>query len=45
VNARLTIKGTLDILVQRSGDQGAGTVTFVRNNFYQDAFFIKAQSE
>ncbi|KAI0059037.1 integrin alpha N-terminal domain-containing protein [Artomyces pyxidatus] len=34
--------GTLDIMVQRSGDQGQGTVLFVQNNFYYDAFFMKA---
>ncbi|KAF8920648.1 hypothetical protein CPB85DRAFT_1272345 [Mucidula mucida] len=31
--------GTLDVLVQRSG---AEKVTFVQNNFYYDAFFLKA---
>jgi hypothetical protein len=30
-------------MVQRSGDQGAGGVTFVKNSFYHDAFFLKAQ--
>ncbi|TFY53308.1 hypothetical protein EVG20_g10176, partial [Dentipellis fragilis] len=34
--------GTLDIMVQRTGDQGQGHVTFVQNNFYYDAFFMKA---
>lgn len=38
-------QGTLDIMVQRSGDQGAGGVTFVKNSFYHDAFFLKAQGE
>ena len=36
-------QGTLDIMVHRSGDQGAGGVTFVKNSFYHDAFFLKAQ--
>jgi hypothetical protein len=30
-------------MVQRSGDQGVGAVTFVKNSFYHDAFFLKAQ--
>jgi hypothetical protein len=30
-------------MVQRTGDQGAGGVTFVKNSFYHDAFFLKAQ--
>jgi len=30
-------------MVQRSGEQEAGTVTFVKNSFYHDAFFLKAQ--
>lgn len=34
--------GTLDILVQRTGEQGQGNVLFVQNNFYYDAFFLKA---
>ncbi|KAF8520193.1 hypothetical protein BU17DRAFT_46898 [Hysterangium stoloniferum] len=34
--------GTLDILVQRSGAQQSGMVTFIRNNFFYDAFFLKA---
>ncbi|KAI6097916.1 hypothetical protein EV401DRAFT_2040044 [Pisolithus croceorrhizus] len=34
--------GTLDILVQRTGAQGEGTVSFIQNNFYYDAFFLKA---
>ena len=38
-------QGTLDIMIQRSGDQGAGTVTFVKNSFYHDAFFLKAQGK
>lgn len=29
-------------MVQRTGDQGEGTVLFVQNNFYYDAFFLKA---
>ncbi|KAF9647285.1 hypothetical protein BDM02DRAFT_3098371 [Thelephora ganbajun] len=34
--------GTLDIMVQRTGEQGQGSVWFVQNNFYYDAFFLKA---
>jgi len=38
----LNFKGTLDIMVQRTGDGGQGKVLFVQNNFYYDAFFLKA---
>jgi integrin alpha FG-GAP repeat containing protein 1 len=34
--------GSLDVLVQRTGKDGKGTLTFVQNNFYHDAFFLKA---
>ncbi|THH31537.1 hypothetical protein EUX98_g2653 [Antrodiella citrinella] len=34
--------GTLDIMVQRTGSQGQGKVSFIQNNFYYDAFFLKA---
>ena len=34
--------GTLDVMVQRTGEQGAGQILFVQNNFYYDAFFMKA---
>ncbi|KAF9239681.1 hypothetical protein BU15DRAFT_74536 [Melanogaster broomeanus] len=34
--------GTLDVVVQRTGGQGHGTVSFIQNNFYYDAFFLKA---
>ncbi|KAF9453642.1 hypothetical protein P691DRAFT_812990 [Macrolepiota fuliginosa MF-IS2] len=34
--------GTLDILVQRTGSQDGSKVLFVQNNFYYDAFFLKA---
>lgn len=34
--------GTLDVMVQRTGQQGAGRLLFVQNNFYYDAFFMKA---
>ncbi|OCH90654.1 hypothetical protein OBBRIDRAFT_793094 [Obba rivulosa] len=34
--------GTLDIMVQRTGSQGQGNILFVQNNFYYDAFFLKA---
>jgi hypothetical protein len=30
------------MLVQRSGSAGHGTIMFVQNNFYFDAFFLKA---
>lgn len=29
-------------MVQRTGEQGQGNVWFVQNNFYYDAFFLKA---
>ena len=35
-------QGTLDILVQRTGDAGHGNFLFIQNNFYYDAFFLKA---
>ncbi|TFK88288.1 hypothetical protein K466DRAFT_489199 [Polyporus arcularius HHB13444] len=34
--------GTLDIMVQRTGDQDQGNILFIQNNFYYDAFFLKA---
>lgn len=34
--------GTLDIMVQRTGKQGQGKISFLQNNFYYDAFFLKA---
>ncbi|KAJ7221636.1 hypothetical protein GGX14DRAFT_514588 [Mycena pura] len=34
--------GTLDIMVQRTGGSGQGNIQFVQNNFYFDAFFLKA---
>ncbi|KAJ6570286.1 hypothetical protein DFH09DRAFT_1154556 [Mycena vulgaris] len=34
--------GTLDIMVQRTGGAGQGNILFVQNNFYYDAFFLKA---
>ena len=36
------LQGTLDIMVQRTGEQGQGNIFFVQNNFYYDAFFLKA---
>ena len=36
------LQGTLDVMVQRTGEQGQGNVFFVQNNFYYDAFFLKA---
>ncbi|THG98045.1 hypothetical protein EW026_g4082 [Hermanssonia centrifuga] len=38
----LAARGTLDIMVQRTGNQGEGNILFVQNNFYYDAFFLKA---
>ncbi|WVF71448.1 hypothetical protein IAT40_006252 [Kwoniella sp. CBS 6097] len=35
--------GSLDILVHRSGVQAGESISFVQNNFYHDAFFLKAQ--
>lgn len=29
-------------MVQRTGTQGEGHILFVQNNFYYDAFFLKA---
>jgi integrin alpha FG-GAP repeat containing protein 1 len=37
--------GTLDVLVQRTGKDGQGKLAFVQNNFYHDAFFLKAIGE
>ncbi|CAK5279256.1 unnamed protein product [Mycena citricolor] len=34
--------GSLDILVQRTGSFGQGNILFVQNNYYYDAFFLKA---
>ncbi|THU96321.1 integrin alpha N-terminal domain-containing protein [Dendrothele bispora CBS 962.96] len=34
--------GTLDMMIQRTGASGADKVLFVQNNFYYDAFFLKA---
>ncbi|KAF5324887.1 hypothetical protein D9611_004159 [Ephemerocybe angulata] len=34
--------GTLDFMVQRTGNAGQGNVKFIQNNFYYDAFFLKA---
>ena len=39
------LQGTLDVMVQRTGEQGQGNVGFVQNNFYYDAFFLKAIGE
>ena len=33
--------GTLDVMVQRTGEQGAGRMLFVQGNFFSDAFSIK----
>ncbi|EJU05797.1 hypothetical protein DACRYDRAFT_75178 [Dacryopinax primogenitus] len=34
--------GTLDLLIQRTGTQSTTKLTFVQNNFFHDAFFLKA---
>jgi len=39
------MQGTLDIIVQRTGGQKQGSVLFVQNNFYYDAFFLNAIGE
>jgi len=36
------MQGTIDIVLQRSGRQKQGSVLFVQNNFYYDAFFLTA---
>jgi integrin alpha FG-GAP repeat containing protein 1 len=41
----MTPQGTLDILVQRTGEQGGGTNSFIHNNFFYDAFFLKAMGK
>ncbi|WVN88253.1 uncharacterized protein L203_103454 [Cryptococcus depauperatus CBS 7841] len=35
--------GSLDILVQRTGKQSGEKVTFIKNGFYHDAFFLRTQ--
>lgn len=32
-------------MVQRTGRQGEGNILFIQNNFYYDAFFLKAIGE
>jgi integrin alpha FG-GAP repeat containing protein 1 len=39
------MQGTLDIVVQCAGGQKQGSVLFVQNNFYYDAFFLNAIGE
>lgn len=29
-------------MIQRTGEQGQGPILFVQNNFFYDAFFLKA---
>jgi integrin alpha FG-GAP repeat containing protein 1 len=39
------MQGSLDILVQReasSGGRASRRMTFIKNNYYHDAFFLKA---
>lgn len=39
------MQGSLDIMVQTAGGDGGGVskgVTFVKNNIFHDAFFLKA---
>jgi len=39
------VQGSLDIVVQRSGQSGAARqINFIKNNFFNDAFFLKAMS-
>ncbi|CED84767.1 Predicted membrane protein [Phaffia rhodozyma] len=35
--------GSLDILIQRSGKQDGTRISFIQNNFYNDAFFLKTR--
>lgn len=37
-----TFQGTWDFMVQRTGKQSSQRVTFIQNNFFHDAFFLKA---
>lgn len=38
------VQGSLDILVQRIGNSGAARQpVFIKNNYFHDAFFLKAQ--
>lgn len=39
--------GTLDIAVQRTSDSNLASrsLTFIKNNFFNDAFFLKAMGE
>lgn len=40
------LKGSLDIMVQRTGGGGAAReVVFIKNNYFHDAFFLKALGE
>lgn len=34
--------GTLDIIIQKRGTDGSPMLTFLYNNFYNDAFFLKS---
>jgi integrin alpha FG-GAP repeat containing protein 1 len=36
------IQGTLDIVIMRSGKQDGQKITFIKNNMFHDAFFLKA---
>jgi hypothetical protein len=38
----ITSQGTLDIMIMRSGKQDGQKVTFIKNNIFHDAFFLKA---
>ena len=35
-------QGTLDLMIQRTGRQAGAKVTFIQNNSFHDAFFLKA---
>lgn len=40
------MQGSLDIMVQRSGSNGAAReIVFIKNNYFHDAFFLKALGE
>lgn len=42
---RTLLQGSLDIMVQRTGVQTESRLTFLQNNFFHDAFFLKTLGE
>ena len=38
-------QGTLDLMIQRTGEQGEGAINFINNGLFFDAFFLKAIGE